>query len=90
MGNNDEIKDLLVKLLRKFERLERRVDKSIAVPEKKTWVKVKTITGLTGWNRDGLKAARKNKVVICKRENGEIFYLLESLPERLIINKVTV
>lgn len=47
--------------------------------EKVTWVKASDIMALTGWDKEKFRRMRNNGAVVQKRENGKIFYSLESL-----------
>lgn len=84
----DDIKELLLKLTRKIDRIDARLAKAELKPEKKTWVKASTVKEMTGWDHAKMLAHRRNKTVVWKRDNG-IWYLLESIPERLTITKTT-
>jgi hypothetical protein len=84
-----DIMDMLLKLSRKVDRIDERLAKANTKPEKKTWVKASTVRELTGWDYAKMLAHRRNKTIIWKRDNG-IWYLLESIPERLQIHKTTV
>lgn len=90
MANNDELKDLIIKLIRRVERLDARVSNSTTKPTKQTWVKVKTVQDVTGWNRQQLRGARVNKTIVYKKNETGIWYLLESIPEILLKKKVTI
>lgn len=84
MKSDDDLKELILKLTRKVDRLDSRISGSLTKPEKQTWVKVKTITTLTGWSKHELLAARKNHVITWKKNSAGVWYLLESIPELLI------
>lgn len=90
MENYRELSKKIDKIMQTVSRIDVRTAKSTHRPEKKTWVKVKTITTLTGWDRYTLQAARENGTIIWKKNDKGFWYLLESIPERLIINKDTL
>lgn len=52
--------------------------------KKKTLVKVNEIKKVTGWNRRDLEKARELGWVTMVRDNGKIYYILESLNENFI------
>jgi hypothetical protein len=89
MEDNKEIKKLLLDLTRKVDRLDARVSKSLDKPERKTWVKASTVKEMTGWGYAKMLAHRRNRTITWRRDDTGIWYLLESIPERLTINKTT-
>ena len=60
----------------------------LSEPEKKpygTWVTAKFIVNLTGWDKNEMVLARKNKWIEYRRsETGGYLYLLDSLNELFI------
>jgi hypothetical protein len=75
--------------LESIDKMLQRIDGKLTIllnkPEKKTWLKVSFVTGLTGWNGEKLRQARDSQVLeFRKAETGGYEYLLESIPEKLI------
>ena len=59
-------------------------------PKKQTWVSVRFIQDLTGW--DGTKlfeVRRQNIVEHRKNKNGGYEYLLESIPEQFLLKNIS-
>ncbi len=67
------------KILQRLERMERQIRLLRKEEKVETWVTAPIITGLTGWNSEGMRRARQNKWVKYKAEDGKFTYLLESL-----------
>jgi hypothetical protein len=84
MDSEKEIKEMLYKLTKKVDRIDQRLAINATKTDKQTWVKVSTVTELTGWDRERLRGARENKTIIYKKNSSGFWYLLESIPERLI------
>lgn len=70
---------------RRLKAMERRILQSLAPKKEEHWVRVSTIVKLTGWNKERLRRARNEGTVTYKRENGSFLYLLESVPQILIL-----
>lgn len=73
----------LLAIAKRLDRIEAKL--SVIMQErnvaKETWVKVKMITDLTGWNNQQLYAARRNQVIRWRRDKTGFWYLLESIPD---------
>ena len=77
--------ELLERILRSQKQINEKLTKLLEKPQKQTWVSVRFITDLTGWDGVALFQARKQKIIqYRKNPNGGYEYLLESLPEQLI------
>lgn len=56
--------------------------------KKRTWVPASWVKELTGWSNKKMMTAREKRIVEYRtNENGGYDYLLESIPEQLLINK---
>jgi hypothetical protein len=70
-----------------FELINRKLNALAAGQRKETWVSVIWIQKITGWNKEDLKRARDQKIIEYKREGKDWLYLLESVPDRFLIQK---
>lgn len=65
-------------LEQRVEKLEKVIAK-MKTGGKSQWVKASVITEKTGWNKEGMRAARKNCYIRYKKEGNAFFYDLNSL-----------
>ena len=77
------------------EKLLRRIDSKLTEllnkPEKQTWVSVRFIQDLTGWNGNRMFFVRQQNVIkYRKNENNGYEYLLESIPEQFLLKNKSV
>jgi hypothetical protein len=79
--------ELLLKISEQEKRITR-LEKLITSmqPKQEQWVGATVITGLTGWNREQMRKARRNGSVKYKRKGDSYVYLIQSIPEHFIIN----
>lgn len=63
----------------RLERIERKLEALTKQTRRRQWVKVGTISELTGWNYHRLARARANGEVEFKKEDGKFFYDLNSV-----------
>ena len=71
----------------RLERLERKIDglsRLIKDMKRPYWVRVGVITALTGWNKEGMRAARENGYVNYKEKDGSHWYDLNSIHSKFI------
>jgi hypothetical protein len=75
--------DTLLREIRKMSLQLERIEKAMKGSEKKkeSWVKVSTVTRITGWNKEQLRQARVNGILERKKEKDGFWYKLESIPE---------
>lgn len=78
--------DLLEKILKNQERMNSKLSELMRNSDKKTWISVRFIQDLTGWDGIKLFEARKQKIIeYRKNKNGGYEYLLESIPDQFLI-----
>ena len=73
---------------RYLKRIDEKLTTLLSQAPKKTWVGPGIITDLTGWDREGLRKARRNNVIETRSKDNRIEYYLESLPKVFIKNTV--
>lgn len=75
-----DIQEKVDKIAKQENRLEKQQQPVfIQGMQRETWVKVGIIQKLTNWDKYDLRQARLTNLVVSKKEDGKISYLLESL-----------
>ena len=72
-------------IARKLDRVDAKLTTLLNKPKKETWVSVRFIQDLTGWDGLTLFEVRKQNIITHrKNKNGGYEYLLESIPDQFI------
>ena len=77
-----------IELKRRFDRIDKKLSLLLQQQKKsETWVKVSSVQELTGWNRDQLRRMRDHGVIVSKKNDKGIWYLLESINPLFLKNR---
>lgn len=71
-------------IIQRLDRIERKLSAILGGQKKQTWVKVKAIMEITGWDKVQLRRMRENRLIEFKKNDTGIWYLVESVPQTLI------
>lgn len=71
-------------IIQRLDRIERKLSAILGEKKRATWVKVKAIMDVTGWDKVQLRRMRDNGLVEYKKNSTGIWYLVESVHEKLI------
>lgn len=78
--------EILEQILKQQKSMSEKLTLLLNKPRKQTWVSVRFIQDLTGWNGTKLfEVRRQNLVEHRKNKNGGYEYLLESIPEQFLL-----
>jgi len=73
-----------------LDRIERMLRNQTKEASKKTWLKAGRIMDLTGWNKERLRQMRDHGVIQWKKDENGFNYLLESIPDVFLKEKISV
>jgi len=73
-----------------LDRIERMLRNQAKEASKKTWLKAGRIMELTGWNKERLRQMRDHGVIQWKKDENGFNYLLESIPNVFLKEKISV
>lgn len=71
-------------LKQQLDRIERKLSAILGEQKKATWVKVKAIMEITGWDKVMLRRMRENGLIEFKKNDTGIWYMVESVQQSLI------
>lgn len=82
--------ELLEQILKQQKSMSEKLTLLLNKPRKQTWVSVRFIQDLTGWNGTKLfEVRRQNIVEHRKNKAGGYEYLLESIPEEFLLKNIS-
>lgn len=71
-------------IISRLDRIERKLSAILGDKKKETWVKVKSIMEITGWDSVQLRRMRENGLIAHKKNSTGIWYMVESINPTLI------
>lgn len=69
-----------------LKRIDEKLTALLNASKKKTWVRATVITELTGWDKEGMRKARRYNIIETRKKENVLEYCLESLPQMFIKN----